>query len=217
MDVAHRLAEEGAAPGTLVLADVQTAGRGRAGRRWTSEGGQGVWITAIERPADVQAVGVLALRVGLHAARALDPLADGSVQLKWPNDLHLASGKLAGILIETRWRAGVPEWVAIGFGLNVRPPRDAGADVRAAGLRAGVSRTAALERLVPAVRDAAQMRGLLSDEERAAFDERHLAHRRRVAEPVPGEVVGIAPDGALLVRDESDVVAPVRAGSLVLA
>jgi len=124
MDDAHRLASAGALAGTVVLADRQTSGRGRAGRRWASESGQGIWMTLIERPNDVAAVDVLSLRLGLRAARALDRFAESPVRLKWPNDLYVDDAKLAGILVEARWRANRVDWVAIGIGVNVRPPID---------------------------------------------------------------------------------------------
>ena len=62
---ARTRAAEGAPAGTLILADAQTAGRGRLGRRWQSEAGAGVWLTLIERPRDGGALDVLSLRVGL--------------------------------------------------------------------------------------------------------------------------------------------------------
>src|SRR5215217_6891246 len=69
LDVAHRVAPT-AASGTLVLADEQTAGRGRHGRRWASAPGAGLWLTLIERPVDIRALDVLSLRIGLAAAAA---------------------------------------------------------------------------------------------------------------------------------------------------
>src|SRR5512147_1788521 len=97
MDEAHALAASGAPAGTVVLADRQTAGRGRGGNRWASESGQGIWMTVIERPNDPRALDVLSIRLGLRAARALDRYAGSPVRVKWPNDLYVADGKLAGI------------------------------------------------------------------------------------------------------------------------
>ncbi|HET7373563.1 MAG TPA: hypothetical protein VFJ20_09255, partial [Gemmatimonadaceae bacterium] len=68
LDVAHALAARGAPDGTLVLADAQSAGRGRFGRTWTSERGAGVWLTLIERPRDATALEVLSVRVGTALA-----------------------------------------------------------------------------------------------------------------------------------------------------
>ena len=124
MDVAHALAAEGAPAGTVVLADHQSAGRGRGGRAWLSEAGAGIWLTLIERPQDVRADrGAGCSASGCDAALALDRYAGGLVGLKWPNDLYLGGRKLAGVLIEARWQDGAPTWVAIGIGINVRVPR----------------------------------------------------------------------------------------------
>lgn len=214
LDVAHALAEEGAAAGTLVIADAQTAGRGRLGRTWRSEPGAGIWLTIIERPSDTAALDVLSLRVGLALAPALDPFAASRVRLKWPNDLYVDGHKLGGILVEARWREGNPEWVAIGVGVNVRAPAE---EPRATGLREGVRRLAVLEQMVPALRAAAAQQGPLAEAELRAFAERDLAAGRSCAEPIVGTVRGIDASGALLV-DPAAGGAPVavRAGSLVL-
>ncbi|MEO5814050.1 MAG: biotin--[acetyl-CoA-carboxylase] ligase [Gemmatimonadaceae bacterium] len=211
LDVAHALAPN-AVSDTLVIADEQTAGRGRHGRRWTSAPGAGVWLTLIVRPTDARALDVLALRCGLYAAEALDELAGRRVRVKWPNDLYVGDGKLAGILIETRWRGTAPEWVAIGFGLNVIAP-----DVpTGAGLSAGVSRIDALDRLVPALRRAAAASRHLSDAELARWRERDLSVGRLIAEPTRGVVQGISSNGELLVATDDEVSAH-RSGSLTFA
>lgn len=212
LDVAHERAAAGAPAGTLVLADEQTAGRGRQGRSWVSEPGSGIWLTLVERPADPAAVAVLSLRVGLHAAAALDAFSPAPVGLKWPNDLYVQGRKLAGILIEARWREAALDWIAIGFGINVQAPR--GIDGVAA-LRSGTRRLDVLARLVPALRTAAAAVGSLTADELGAFARRDVARGRRCREPLVGAVSGIDASGALLVAMAHGVEA-VRAGSLVL-
>jgi BirA family transcriptional regulator, biotin operon repressor / biotin---[acetyl-CoA-carboxylase] ligase len=212
-DVAHALAAEGAPAGTLVVADAQRAGRGRLGRAWRSPAGAGIWLTLVERPEDAASLDVLSLRLGLHAAAALDPWTSSRVGIKWPNDLHVDGGKLAGILVETRWRGARPDWVAIGFGLNVTAPKDVAG---AAALVPGTSRTAVLEALVPALRAAARRTGPLDAAELAAYAQRDLARWRRCVEPVEGRVEGITAAGELLV-DTASGRARLRAGSLVFA
>src|SRR4029077_3344834 len=124
LDVAHRIAARGAPAGTLVIANEQTAGRGRGGKSWQSSPGDGLWLTLIERPADTSGLGVLSLRVGLAAAEALDRFASEPIRLKWPNDLYVDDKKLGGILVEARWREQAVEYVAIGLGVNVKVPRN---------------------------------------------------------------------------------------------
>jgi BirA family biotin operon repressor/biotin-[acetyl-CoA-carboxylase] ligase len=217
LDVAHELATNGAEAGTLIVANTQTAGRGRMGRSWRSEPGAGLWLTLIERPADASALDVLSLRVGLELAPALDSFAEAPVQLKWPNDLYVAQRKLAGILIEARWREGHPEWVAIGVGINLRPPAS---EPRAIGLRANVARDDVLATIAPRLRAAAAGTGALTETELDAFKARDLAAGRRCIEPVEGLVMGVDASGALLVHVGSAnggaAVTAVRAGSLVL-
>lgn len=212
MDVAHKLAAAGAAAGTLVIADEQTAGRGRGGRAWQSTPGAGIWLTLVERPQDQSGVGVLSLRVGLAAAEALDRFAAEPIRVKWPNDLYVDQDKLAGILVEARWREQALEWVAIGLGVNVKPPRGVES---AAGLEPGTARLEVLEELVPAVREAATRTGSLSAAEIEEFDARDLARGRVCIEPALGRVAGITATGELLVA-LADSVAPFRSGSLIL-
>ncbi|MEP7343667.1 MAG: biotin--[acetyl-CoA-carboxylase] ligase [Gemmatimonadaceae bacterium] len=195
MDLAHELAADGAPGGTLVLADQQLAGRGRGGRRWSSEPGGGLWFTLVERPLDPIALKVLSLRVGLRVAAALDRYLPTAVQLKWPNDLFVGSGKVAGILTEVRWKDGRPEWVAIGIGINVRPP----SLVAGAAALGGCSRVDVLSEVMPAVRGAASAMGNLSTAELVAYASRDLALGRTAFEPGVGRVAGIDADGHLLI------------------
>jgi BirA family biotin operon repressor/biotin-[acetyl-CoA-carboxylase] ligase len=214
MDVAHALAADGAAAGTLVIAAAQRGGRGRAGRRWVSEPGAGIWLTLIERPREGSALDVLPLRLGLHAALAVQPFADGAVQVKWPNDLQVARRKLAGVLVEARWRDAQPEWVAIGLGLNVRAPADV---PDATGLSAGVDRVAVLEALVPALRVASAARGPLDGDELRAYAERDAVAGRRVASPVAGTARRVLASGELLVADGDGVEHRLRQATLTFA
>jgi len=213
LDVAHQFADAGAAAGTLVLADEQTAGRGRQGRAWRSAPGAGIWLTLIERPSDASALDVLSLRIGLAVAPVLDAVAGERVRLKWPNDLYLSAGKLAGVLIEARWRDAALEWVAIGLGINLRVPKGTPG---AAALPREANRIDVLASVVPALRDAAGRTGPLTQDELAAFAARDLAAGRACVEPVEGWVIGIDSSGSLLVSGGGGERTAMRAGSLVL-
>jgi BirA family biotin operon repressor/biotin-[acetyl-CoA-carboxylase] ligase len=117
-DLARGLAAAGAPAGTVVLAEEQVAGRGRAGREWSSPPGLGLWISIVARPTGDPSL--LPLRVGLAVAEALDPfLGDAPAQIKWPNDLLVGGRKLGGILCEGSWEAGGAGFVIVGVGLNV--------------------------------------------------------------------------------------------------
>ena len=212
MDVGHRLAGEGAPGGTVVLANEQTAGRGRAGKSWASGADAGIWLTLVEKPADTSGLDVLSIRTGLRAAEALDRFAIEPIRLKWPNDLYADAGKLGGILVEARWREQSLEWVAIGVGINVRPPERM---ERAGALEPGTARLEVLAELVPALRSAAAATGPLTRAELEEFNARDLARGRTCIEPARGRVAGISDKGELLVA-LADTVAPFRSGSLVL-
>lgn len=212
LDVAHEMGGQGVPPGTLVLADAQSAGRGRMGRSWQSEPGRGIWLTLVERPPENEMLSVLSLRIALALAPALDRFADSRLRLKWPNDLYEGEHKLAGVLVEARWRGTHLDWLAVGIGINTQAP--SGLD--AASLAAGTDRIQVLGTVVPAVRRAVASVGPLTEEELAAFGARDLAVGRLCRSPALGRVAGIDRSGALLVDVGGGRVA-FHGGSLVLA
>src|SRR5882672_12307135 len=111
------LLEEGK-PGVLLIADEQTAGRGRRGRRWYSAPGADI---AFSLSAEVaKPVAGLSLVAGVAAARALRALGVAQAALKWPNDLLVGGAKLGGILVETRANGGGATKAVIGVGINLR-------------------------------------------------------------------------------------------------
>ncbi|GAC1515131.1 MAG: hypothetical protein NVS1B4_04600 [Gemmatimonadaceae bacterium] len=213
MDIAHDLATRGAPAGTLALADEQLAGRGRNGRRWSSPAGGGLWLTLIERPNDPVAVEVLSLRLGVAAARVLDRHAAQRVYVKWPNDLYVGARKVAGILVEARWREARIDWVAIGLGVNFSTPP---ATPEAIGLAPNASRIELLGELIPAIRAAAAARGPLSSRDLDAYRARDYARGRNATHPSPGRVAGITDNGAIVIAGVNGEQA-FRGGSLVLA
>lgn len=167
-------------------------------------------MTLLERRADTSGLDVLSLRIGLAAARALDTFAPEPVRLKWPNDLFIDERKLAGTLVETRWRDRSLEYIAIGFGVNVAPQTDPGR----AGLDPGTTRLEVLGELVPALREAVAAGGPLTADEMEEFAARDLARGRACTQPALGRVAGISESGELLVA-LADTVARFRTGSLV--
>ena len=114
------LAAGGAAHGTVVLADHQTAGRGRQGRHWHSPPGENLTFSAVLRPdispADAPPLS-LAAAVGL--ARGVAPFLSDAPTLKWPNDLLVKGRKLCGILVEMSAGARTINHLVVGVGLNV--------------------------------------------------------------------------------------------------
>jgi BirA family transcriptional regulator, biotin operon repressor / biotin---[acetyl-CoA-carboxylase] ligase len=105
--------------GALVVADHQTAGRGRLGRSWEAPPGKALLFSILLRPPPERNVPELSLVAGIAVADALERTLDLSVQLKWPNDVMLRRRKVAGCLAEVR--DGV---VVLGIGLNVNQTRE---------------------------------------------------------------------------------------------
>jgi BirA family biotin operon repressor/biotin-[acetyl-CoA-carboxylase] ligase len=132
----------GGVPALAVLAGAQSAGRGRAGRAWSSPPGAGLYLSIYLRPAWPPARAAwLTLAAALAArdacAAMVLPCAAGPPALKWPNDLLAADDparKVGGILVETRTQHGMVDEAVIGIGLNLAPP--------AGGFEAGLAATA---------------------------------------------------------------------------
>ena len=98
---AKQLAELGGEEGTLVVAEAQTAGKGRRGRNWASEPGVGIWMTLILRPSLSPAkVSGITLLTALALTKAIQELYGVRAEIKWPNDVILAKKKICGILTE---------------------------------------------------------------------------------------------------------------------
>ncbi len=118
--VALELGHAGEPEGAVVLAEEQTAGRGRAGRKWHSERAAGIYATLLLRPklAPVQAP-LLTMMAGLSAHTAVQALTGLEVDLKWPNDLLIRGKKVGGILTEMHAEPGQIRFVIVGIGLNV--------------------------------------------------------------------------------------------------
>ena len=118
-DEAARMARAGAQHGTVVIAETQTAGRGRDGRQWASPPGRGLYLSMVLRPplplADVPPM-TLAIGVGVcDAVRA----AGVAGSLKWPNDMLVGTRKLAGVLVEVQSQGSRLEAVIVGIGINL--------------------------------------------------------------------------------------------------
>jgi BirA family transcriptional regulator, biotin operon repressor / biotin---[acetyl-CoA-carboxylase] ligase len=120
-DIAAKLAAAGAEHGTVVIAETQSAGRGRMGRRWHSPPGANLYTTIILRPRIALAdVPKLSLVAGVAAAEALETVAPGIVALKWPNDVWLRGKKAGGMIAEAVSDADQGlKCVLLGIGLNL--------------------------------------------------------------------------------------------------
>jgi BirA family biotin operon repressor/biotin-[acetyl-CoA-carboxylase] ligase len=116
-DRLKHLARAGAAAWTAVVAERQTAGRGREGRRWVSPQG-GLYLSVLLRPDQPRGVPLLPLLAGVALGEVLDGVGV-ACELKWPNDVLVRGRKLAGILTEASSGGSGVEWVVLGIGVNV--------------------------------------------------------------------------------------------------
>jgi BirA family biotin operon repressor/biotin-[acetyl-CoA-carboxylase] ligase len=119
-DLARELAAEGAPEGTVVIAERQTAGRGRRGRTWLSPRHLGLYVSVLFRPsAPAAEVTRWTLGASVAACEACRRLTGAEVAIKWPNDLMWRERKLGGVLAEMRSTGGMPTDLVVGAGLNV--------------------------------------------------------------------------------------------------
>lgn len=118
--LAKELARQGAPEGTLVLAEEQTAGKGRRGREWISPGYRNLLFSLLLRPTlPPHQVFALTMTLALAACEAAREKTGLEILIKWPNDLYVGRKKLAGILTEFALKGKRLDYVILGLGLNV--------------------------------------------------------------------------------------------------
>jgi len=119
-DEAKKLAQMGAPHGTLVIAEEQTGGRGRLGRKWVSPPGQGIWLSIILRPSlEPSEAPRITMACAVAAAKAIRQEVGVNCLIKWPNDLLIDGKKVAGILTEMSADMDKIHYVVTGIGMNV--------------------------------------------------------------------------------------------------
>ncbi|AOZ91316.1 biotin--[acetyl-CoA-carboxylase] ligase [Paenibacillus crassostreae] len=117
---ARRRAEQGAAEGTLIIAEEQTGGKGRLGRKWFSPYGKGIWMSLILRPQQpLKFASQLTLLTGVAVCRAIRQVTGLEVGIKWPNDILIQKRKICGILLESAIEDNVMRYCIAGIGISV--------------------------------------------------------------------------------------------------
>jgi BirA family biotin operon repressor/biotin-[acetyl-CoA-carboxylase] ligase len=210
-DEAKALAAAGAPHGTLVWAQEQTAGRGRLDRQWQSPRGN-LYMSCILRPAVAPAraaeLGFVAALAVAETMRALLPAAV-PVALKWPNDVLVDGGKVAGILLEAQsGPGGGVDWLVLGIGINVvAAPADT--PYRAVALRPLGAEAGAQQVLETLCRALGALYADWQSQGFAGVRTRWLGLARGLGEPieirqgegiVAGRFVDLDPDGALVLE-----------------
>jgi BirA family biotin operon repressor/biotin-[acetyl-CoA-carboxylase] ligase len=226
--VALRLAAEGAEHGTVVLAEEQTAGRGRLGRAWFSEKASGIYASIILRPPLAPAAApVLTLMAGLAAQKAVSTATGLAVDIRWPNDLLVNGKKVCGILTEMSAEVDLLHAVVLGIGINVNhtlmPPEleNVATSLRMEARR-GLSR---VQILVALLREIERHYQLLLKGKSRAITERweaasSFAHGKRVyvvtaAGRAPATTRGLDSSGALQVQYDDGRQESLVAGEVV--
>ena len=203
---ALRLAEEGAPHLSLVLADEQTAGRGRRGRTWLTPPGAGLAFSLVfQQPFPtprLTGLGALAVCEILQSEYEL------AAQIKWPNDVLVGGRKLAGVLVEAGWQGHEIQAAVLGVGINVAPasvPPESELDLPATCVETALGRPVDRWQLMKEVLEA--MLDWLPHIHRAEFLqawENNLAYQlewvqllEEASEPVEGRLLGLRSDGSL--------------------
>ena len=225
--IAMALGEQGEPHGTIVIAEEQTAGRGRAGHSWHSEKTNGIYMTVLLRPpVSPQQAPLITLVAGLAVREAIVEETGLSPDLRWPNDLMFGRKKFCGILTEMNAEQDQIHFVAVGIGINVnheRIPEELSAIATSLRIETGRahSRVEIVARLLRHL-DSYYNRFLAEGPEPivARFSEvSSYARGKRVrvatsTETYMGTTEGLEPGGLLRVRREDGRTLPVIAGTL---
>jgi BirA family biotin operon repressor/biotin-[acetyl-CoA-carboxylase] ligase len=226
---ARALAENGAGEGEIVIADAQSAGRGRLGRRWSSPPYANLYFSIILRPKLAPAhVPQTTLMAAVALADTVAAFIPGLPTIKWPNDIMLDGKKLAGILTEVSCDAERVNYVILGIGVNLNYPREMMPDEvreRATSVFESTQKTVSRESF---------LKGLIHALDRcygelevsgftaiaARWEARFGLRGRRVRvesfdQAVIGRAKGIDRDGALLLEDDSGALQRIVAGDVI--
>jgi len=218
---AYRLAQQSAPVWTVVVANVQTKGRGRGRKKWESLKG-GLWFSILLRPKSPTAkLPLLQFLAAVAARQALENETGLHVKLKWPNDLVLGTAKLGGILIESKTLGDTTSFAILGIGLNINQSK-AQLPPGAVSLRLVSKKQNDLRALLRVILD--QIKSSFDDFDNPSkiMEEwwRNCIHRPlRVQVTLPkGTVKGISraieKDGSLLIETDDHTIRKVSEGSL---
>jgi BirA family biotin operon repressor/biotin-[acetyl-CoA-carboxylase] ligase len=225
--VTLELGHAGEPEGAVVLAEEQTAGRGRAGHAWHSERATGIYATLLLRPrlAPVQAP-LLTMMAGLSAHAAIEAQTGLKVDLKWPNDLLIRGKKVGGILTEMHAEPAQIRFVIVGIGLNVNQetfPAELSAIATSVRVETGKPQSR-LELLVRLLREFENDYNRFLTEGAESVTKRFstissYAYGKRVCvsngkESFAGVTAGVGPEGLLLVRRDGGQIVTVIAGDV---
>jgi BirA family biotin operon repressor/biotin-[acetyl-CoA-carboxylase] ligase len=225
MDVALRLGAEGAVEGTIVLAEMQTKGRGRLGRNWLSPKYKGIYLSLILRPKiSLSQASLLTLLSAISVCEAIKEVTSLEAKIKWPNDIILNDKKLGGILIELNAETDQVKFVVIGLGLNINNDKKSLPDTAISLKEAKKEEISRVELLKEILRRMESNYKLFQKGEQREIIEKWrvlnitLGKRIKIAfqkEHLEGEALEIDTDGGLLVRRDSGMIEKIMSGDIV--
>ena len=225
-DEAKERAARGAPDGTVVWARVQRAGRGRRGRSWVSLPGN-LYVSAVLRPAcEARSVAQLSFVAALAVLDLVDGLVPGRARCKWPNDVLVDGGKVAGVLLESALGpGGQVDWVVLGIGVNLASHPGLEGPIPSTSLADAGVPTFAPEDALPLVLAAlAQRRQEWETQGFAAVRSAWLAHAHGLGGPVTvangerrltGVFEGLDEEGALVLAQPGDEPISIAAGDVL--
>jgi len=222
MDTAMRFAQEGAPDGTVIIAEMQTRGRGRFARQWLSVKYKCICCSIIVRPdTAITAIAPITLMASVSVCAAVKRMSGLDAQIKWPNDILLEHLKLGGILTEMNSSFDRINYVIIGIGLNVNAAPIEGSVSLARYAEGPVSRVGLMQEILRQmehyyIKFRKQEFGAILEAWRQYSAT--LGQRVKIdmhASCIDGIAVDIDTDGGLLVRRDSGLIDKVMAGDVV--
>jgi len=225
-DAAYELAEAGEPEGTVVVAEAQSSGKGRIGRKWLSPKGAGIYMSIILRPdVETDEIPTVTLVAAKSIADAINDLNKMDAGIKWPNDILIKGKKVCGILTEVKAQPDRVDFLVLGFGVNVNTPAGklpeegtslknvSGSSVDRAQLVRDILEKFEVDYLrfkkegFNALRDECKRLSLVL-EKTVRVKEHHRVMK--------GKAVDIDEKGALMIRDEEGIVRRVFSGDVVM-
>lgn len=226
--VLKRMAEEGAEEGLCLIAEEQTAGKGRMGRSFYSPAGSGLYMSVLLRPMlkAADAVNITAC-AAVAVAEAIESLAPVQAQIKWVNDVYLEGRKVCGILTEASLDSGTAavNYLVVGIGINIRPPEGgfpadlqkiAGSvfgEEEIPGLRCRLA-AAVLDRLLGYYEHLQEKPWLEEYRKRSLVTGKEIRVLMPGKEPENGTAIGIGDDFSLLVQMEDGTLRRLNSGEV---
>jgi BirA family transcriptional regulator, biotin operon repressor / biotin---[acetyl-CoA-carboxylase] ligase len=229
-DEAFRLGVAGAPEGTALIAESQSAGKGRMQRVWHSPAGANIYTSVILRPTfEPSRAPQISIVAGVAVAETLNAYCPGKVWLKWPNDVLIGGKKICGILAQMKMAISAIDFVVVGIGINVNLkheefPRDIQEIATSLALETGreISR---LELIISLYENMAKWYRDLTQNGFGSIKEKWLGLSSMIGQPVSvmfrqeavsGKAIGLDDDGSLILLTVGNAIVKVTAGDTTI-